>query len=106
MTYVGAAGFKAEAPSIGKIEVDITDKERGQFQVKLSDVKNADLIKEVQVPIWSEKNQGDIVWYKAAKDREGNFVVNADIRNGSYNHQNDVHGFSSCHLYPALPDTS
>jgi hypothetical protein len=85
LTFVGAAGFKVEAPSIGKIEVSIVDKEKGQFQVKVSDIKNADLINEVQVPIWSEKNQGDIVWYKASKDREGNYIVNADIRKHKYN---------------------
>lgn len=86
LTFIGATGFKVDAPAVGKIEANITNKENGQFQIKLSDIKNANLIKEVRVPVWSEKNQGDIIWYKAlAKDGDGNYILNVNVRDHKYN---------------------
>ncbi|WP_171332628.1 GBS Bsp-like repeat-containing protein [Enterococcus cecorum] len=38
-------------------------------------------VKEVSVPIWSTKNQSDLVWYKAQKQADGSYVVHMNIKN-------------------------
>ncbi|MGO5335173.1 GBS Bsp-like repeat-containing protein, partial [Enterococcus cecorum] len=42
-------------------------------------------IKEIYVPIWSDKNQKDIKWYKASKQSDGSYVVHMNIANHKYN---------------------
>jgi len=85
LVCVGKNAFETETPSIGEIESTVVSKENGQFQVKVSGIKNDSLIKQIQIPIWSTSNQSDIVWYMATKNKEGDYVVNADIANHRYN---------------------
>lgn len=85
MVYLGAADFKTASPEIGKIEASITNKKSGQFQIKISGIKNSGLISQIQVPTWSESRQGDIVWYTAVRDNSGNYIVNTDISRHKYN---------------------
>lgn len=85
MNYIGASSFKTEVPKIGTVKLTSENRGKGQFQVRITDVENSDLIQKIQVPIWSEKNQGDIAWYTAAKNKDGSYVVNADISNHKYN---------------------
>ena len=42
-------------------------------------------IKEIYVPIWSDKRQKDIKWYKASKQSEGSYIVHMNIANHKYN---------------------
>ena len=42
------------------------------------------MIKKVQVPIWSDSNQDNIVWYTAKKDSEGNYIVETNINKHKY----------------------
>lgn len=85
MVFIGATSFKTEEPSLGKIEATITDKANGQFQIKISDIENAGLIRQIQVPIWVESGQGDIVWYTATREKSGNYTVNTSIARHKYN---------------------
>ena len=85
MNYISAASFQTEAPKIGTVKLTSENRGKGQFQVKITDIVNSELIQKIQVPIWSEQNQGDIVWYTATKNKDGSYVVNADISNHKYN---------------------
>ena len=51
-------------------------------------------IKEILVPIWSDKNQKDIKWYKASKQADGNYIVHMNIANHKYNR-----GTYTTHVY-------
>lgn len=82
---IGSTFFETKTPIIENIEATVTDKVSGQFQVKISGIQNGELIKKVLVPIWSEKNQGDIRWYTATKNQDGDYVVNVNIANHKYN---------------------
>ena len=42
-------------------------------------------IKEILVPIWSDKNQKDIKWYKAEEQVDGSYLVHMNIANHKYN---------------------
>lgn len=77
--FIGETTFETKKPIIGNISAELIDKENGEMQVILSGVENSELITKVQVPIWSDKNQADIVWYTAEKQSDGTYVVNTDI---------------------------
>ena len=85
MVYLTGGEFETGSPEVNKIDVDLEMKEQGKFRVKLSGIKNEELIKKIEVPIWSDKKQKDIVWYTAQKDEEENYIVNVDIKNHNYN---------------------
>ena len=51
-------------------------------------------VKEILVPIWSDKNQKDIKWYKASKQTDGTYVVHMNIANHKYNR-----GAYTTHVY-------
>ena len=51
-------------------------------------------IKEILVPIWSDKNQKDIKWYKASKQADGSYIVHMNIANHKYNR-----GTYTTHVY-------
>lgn len=85
LKYIGNTEFKVDAPTIGAIEVNDQKKKSGEFQVKITGIQHNELIKQIQVPIWSEGNQGDIVWYNATRNQEGDYVVNVNISNHKYN---------------------
>ncbi len=115
MIFLGSSGFETEAPSGGSVEAS-----GGQFQVKVSGIKNVGLIRQVQVPIWSDPGQKDIVWYTANRNSNGDYIVNANIANHQYNcgkytihaYMTDVTGAlnfvgaTSCELKPGYQSLS
>ena len=55
-------------------------------------------LKEVRVPIWSDKNgQDDLTWYHADKQSDGSYKVHVDTAS----HKGDA-GTYSVHLYYML----
>ncbi|WP_197414217.1 GBS Bsp-like repeat-containing protein, partial [Streptococcus sp. CCH8-H5] len=55
-------------------------------------------VKEVRVPIWSDKNgQDDLTWYHADKQSDGSYKVHVD----KASHKGDA-GTYSVHLYYML----
>lgn len=120
MIFLGSAGFETEAPSGGSVEASVGSNSGGQFQVKVSGIKNVGLIRQVQVPIWSDPGQKDIVWYTADRNSNGDYIVNANIANHKYNcgkytihaYMTDVTGAlnfvgaTSCELKPGYQSLS
>lgn len=82
--YLGKTGFTTPVPDIGEVYVEEIDRTEGEFQVVIPEVQNADMIEKIQVPIWADSNQKDIVWYTAKRTLDGNYVVNVDIANHGY----------------------
>lgn len=82
---IGGTSFDIEAPIIGDMKVSCDKKMKGEFRVEITGVENSELIQKIQVPIWSEKNQGDIVWYTAEKDYKGDYHVDVNINRHKYN---------------------
>ena len=69
------------------------------FDVVVTNVSGGDKeVKEVRVPIWSDKNgQDDLTWYHADKQSDGSYKVHVDTAS----HKGDV-GTYSVHLYYML----
>ena len=67
----------------------------GSYDLVISNLIAPRVFKEVLVPTWSEKNgQDDIIWYKAAKQANGDYKVT--VR--SSNHKGDS-GLYNSHVY-------
>lgn len=82
---IGNTGFETKAPSVGTISAEVSDRSAGKFCVSIAGIENGNLIKQIQVPVWSAADQSDIVWYTAVKCANGTYVVNTDISKHKYN---------------------
>ncbi|MGT2906385.1 GBS Bsp-like repeat-containing protein [Streptococcus dentiloxodontae] len=79
--------------AVPKVTVAATKNSNGNFTVSISGVD--DSITDVQVPVWSDKNdQDDIKWYQASKQADGTYTV--DVLTS--NHKSDW-GHYTAHVY-------
>ena len=86
-----------ESQVTGKLT--ITNQTSNGFDVVVTNVSGGGKeVKEVRVPIWSDKNgQDDLTWYHADKQSDGSYKVHVD----KASHKGDV-GTYSVHLYYML----
>lgn len=80
---LGNTNISVESPALGKMQVE-SDKESGKLKITVPVNKNAGLIKNILIPIWSDKNQGNLVWYTAKKNAKNEYVVETNIKNHKY----------------------
>ena len=78
--------FFVNNPEIGTIKVEDKNQESGTFLIRLSDIKNAEYIDNIMVPVWSDVNgQDDLVWYTAKKMSDSDeYVVDVNIKKHKY----------------------
>ncbi len=78
-----------------KLEAEINNVNiaKGTYDVVINGQINSG-IREILVPIWSDKNQKDIKWYKASKQADGSYLVHMNIANHKYNR-----GTYTTHVY-------
>ncbi|WP_243196306.1 GBS Bsp-like repeat-containing protein [Enterococcus cecorum] len=69
-----------------KLEAEIknVNTQKGTYDVVIKGQISSG-IKEIKVPIWSDKKQKDIKWYQASKQPDGSYIVHMDIANHKYN---------------------
>ena len=86
-----------ESQVTGKLT--ISNQTSNGFDVVVTNVSGGDKeVKEVRVPIWSDKNgQDDLTWYHADKQSDGSYKVHVDTAS----HKGDA-GTYSVHLYYML----
>lgn len=84
MEFLGQTTFKVESPTYTDLTID-TNNTDGSFVLTLSGLESSSGIEKVVVPIWSQSDQSDLVWYTAEKDSNGNYVIKSDISKHKYN---------------------
>lgn len=85
-SFVTSTSYVTKMPAVHTVTIEDLDCEAGRFRVRVSDIENEDLIDAILVPVWSEDNQSDLVWYEAKKSLFGNdYTVDVDIKNHKYN---------------------
>ena len=95
-TQTNITDGKSENPT-GKLKITNQDDKTGTFSVIIEDVLCPNGLKEIRVPVWSEKNgQDDIIWYTATKQNDSTYKVFVKISD----HKND-RGTYNIHLYYA-----
>lgn len=92
-TFVAARSF--DVPKVVNKKVEITADKKGNGLAVITIKNLPDGTKGVRVPVWSDKNQGDIHWYKASKSGS-NWVVKMDLNNHKNNWSNyNVHVYAT-----------
>ena len=101
--YVDIATLKAteSKPQENRVSGDLTinNQTSNGFDVVVTNVSGGGKeVKEVRVPIWSDKNgQDDLTWYHADKQSDGSYKVHVDTAS----HKGDA-GTYAVHLYYML----
>ena len=101
--YVDIAALKAteSKPQENRVSGNLTinNQTSNGFDVVVTNVSGGGKeVKEVRVPIWSDKNgQDDLTWYHADKQSDGSYKVHVDTAS----HKGDA-GTYSVHLYYML----
>ncbi|CAI3364131.1 GBS Bsp-like repeat-containing protein [Enterococcus cecorum] len=74
-------------PDTLKAQIKNVNKEAGSYDVVIQAASQQGIAR-VEVPTWSTANQSDLVWYKAAKQSDGSYIVHMNIANHKYNRGN------------------
>ena len=96
--YIGLGG-KQVTLDITKIQGTLTiannDKNRGTFDVLITNLTNPSGISGVLIPVWSEQNgQDDLVWHNATKQNDGSYKVTISASQHKWNSgKYIVHGY-------------
>lgn len=76
--------FNVSKPT-AKLTVGEQDKEKGTAEVIVSDIQSKSGINAVLIPVWSQGNQSDLIWYTAKKQSDGTYKITIDMGNHNYN---------------------
>ena len=100
--FVGSTSFLVTGPSATSVEIKNRNETAGTFEVHVTGVTSGALVYGVAIPVWSQANQSDLVWYNATKVSANEYVAYIDIKNHGNNlgnyyahaYVNDLAGFS------------
>ena len=79
----------------GNLTIANNDKNRGTFDVLITNLTNPSGISGVVIPVWSEQNgQDDLVWHNATKQDDGSYKVTISASQHKWNSgKYIVHGY-------------
>ncbi len=79
----------------GTLTITNNDKNRGTFDVLITNLTNSSGISGVVIPVWSEQNgQDDLVWHNATKQEDGSYRVTISASQHKWNSgKYIVHGY-------------
>ena len=79
----------------GTLTITNNDKNRGTFDVLITNLTNPSGISGVVIPVWSEQNgQDDLVWHNATKQDDGSYKVTISASQHKWNSgKYVVHGY-------------
>ena len=84
LTFVGGTSFDVPAPSASSLSIANVDNQGGTFDVVLSGINAPTGVNVVHIPVWTESDQSDIVWYEASRQGDGSFKATVNALNHSY----------------------
>ncbi|MEZ7581367.1 N-acetylmuramoyl-L-alanine amidase [Streptococcus sp. 27098_8_74] len=96
--YIGLGGKQATldiTKTQGTLTIANNDKNRGTFDVLITNLTNLSGISGVLIPVWSEQNgQDDLVWHNATKQDDGSYKVTISASQHKWNSgKYIVHGY-------------
>ena len=96
--YIGLGGKQATldiTKTQGTLTIANNDKNRGTFDVLITNLTNPSGISGVVIPVWSEQNgQDDLVWHNATKQDDGSYKVTISASQHKWNSgKYIVHGY-------------
>ena len=96
--YIGLGGKQVTldiTKTQGTLTITNNDKNRGTFDVLITNLTNPSGISGVVIPVWSEQNgQDDLVWHNATKQDDGSYKVTISASQHKWNSgKYIVHGY-------------
>ena len=96
--YIGLGGKQVTldiTKTQGTLTITNNDKNRGTFDVLITNLTNPSGISGVVIPVWSEQNgQDDLVWHNATKQEDGSYKVTISASQHKWNSgKYIVHGY-------------
>ena len=96
--YIGLGGKQVTldiTKTQGTLTIVNNDKNRGTFDVLITNLSNPSGISGVVIPVWSEQNgQDDLVWHNATKQDDGSYKVTISASQHKWNSgKYIVHGY-------------
>ena len=96
--YIGLGGKQVTldiTKTQGTLTIVNNDKNRGTFDVLITNLTNPSGISGVLIPVWSEQNgQDDLVWHNATKQEDGSYKVTISASQHKWNSgKYIVHGY-------------
>ena len=96
--YIGLGGKQVTldiTKTQGTLTIANNDKNRGTFDVLITNLTNPSGISGVVIPVWSEQNgQDDLVWHNATKQDDGSYKVTISVSQHKWNSgKYIVHGY-------------
>ena len=96
--YIGLGGKQVTldiTKTQGTLAITNNDKNRGTFDVFITNLTNPSGISGVVIPVWSEQNgQDDLVWHNATKQDDGSYKVTISASQHKWNSgKYIVHGY-------------
>ena len=96
--FIGLGGKQATldiTKTQGTLTITNNDKNRGTFDVLITNLTNPSGISGVLIPVWSEQNgQDDLVWHNATKQDDGSYKVTISASQHKWNSgKYIVHGY-------------
>ena len=87
--FLGKTTFKVIGPS-ADVEIQNYNANQGTFDVIVKNVEVPAGVESVRVPVWSEPDQGDLIWYFADRQSDGTYKVTVELskhqnHKGTYN---------------------
>ena len=83
--FVGSTAFNVSPPPGGAIRIANANLNAGTFEVIVTGLNTPSGINRVQIPVWSQPNQRDIVWYNAVRHNDGSFRTTVRLSNHNFN---------------------
>ena len=96
--YIGLGGKQVTldiTKTQGTLTIANNDKNRGTFDVLITNLTNPSGISGVVIPVWSEQNgQDDLVWHNATKQDDGSYKVTISASQHKWNSgKYIIHGY-------------
>ena len=91
--FIGESTFTVSNPK-GTVEVKNYNSAKGTFDVVVKNISSKSGVQAVQVPVWSQANQSDIVWYAASRQSDGTYKAEVKLANHNQNK-----GLYNVHVY-------
>ena len=82
--FLKAMSFNVTKPT-AKLTVAKQNSTNGMAEVTVSNIQIKSGINKVLIPVWSQENQSDLVWYTAQKQPDGTYKITIDMGNHNYN---------------------
>ncbi len=95
--FLGKTTFTVNSTAKASVAVTGVGSSNSAFTVQVTVDETNSSVASMQIPVWSQSNQGDIHWYTATKQSDGTWTAKVAISNHKYNL-----GTYQIHAYPVF----